>query len=125
MIALTPGRPSTRSRTQVQPRLGPASRRRCSHLPSHGIRPLSRRSPSSASVAGRTVSEPRTATATTRIVASAMPMNVCWPVRNMPAMAAITVSPETSTERPDVAAAMSTASSVDRPAARSSRCRRM
>ena len=67
------------------------------------------------------MSDPRTATPTTRIVASAMPMNVCCPVRNIPAMAAITVSPDTRTERPDVAAAMSIASRVDRPAARSSR----
>ena len=38
-------------------------------------------------------------------------------------MAMITVAPETSTERPDVAAAISSASSGLRPAARSSRSR--
>ena len=43
----------------------------------------------------------------------------------MPAMAAITVTPETSTERPEVAAAISSASLGERPAARSSRERRM
>ena len=52
-------------------------------------------------------------------------MNVVLPVRNMPAIAMITVMPEISTARPDVAAAMSSASSLLRPAARSSRSRRM
>ena len=53
-----------------------------------------------------------------------MPMNVPWPVRNIAAIATMTVSPDTSTERPDVAAAASIASRVERPAARSSRVRR-
>ena len=49
--------------------------------------------------------------------------NVESPVRNMPAMATITVRPEISTERPDVAAAASSAACSLRPAARSSRSR--
>ena len=40
-------------------------------------------------------------------------------------MAAITVKPETSTVRPDVAAAAFSAASLLRPALRSSRSRRM
>ena len=42
----------------------------------------------------------------------------------MPAIATTTVPPETTTARPDVAAAISTASSGLRPLARSSRARR-
>ena len=72
---------------------------------------FSTRSPSHESMAGRTVSDPSTATATTRIVAAPNPLNVGSPVRNIPAIAMITVSPEMSTERPDVAAAISSASS--------------
>ncbi len=51
-------------------------------------------------------------------------MSVTLPVTNIPAIAIITVSPETSTARPEVAAAMSSASRRLRPAARSSRSRR-
>jgi hypothetical protein len=50
-------------------------------------------------------------------------LNVESPVRNMPAIATITVKPEMSTERPDVAAAASSAACSLRPAARSSRSR--
>ena len=46
------------------------------------------------------------------------------PARNMPAIAAITVKPETSTARPDVAAAALSAASGERPASRSSISRR-
>jgi hypothetical protein len=84
---------------------------------------LSTLSPSFDSSAGSTVSDPSTATATTTIVPSANELNVGSPVRNIPAIAIITVSPEMSTARPDVAAAASTAASEDRPAARSSRSR--
>ena len=59
-----------------------------------------------------------------RIVAIANEPNVSSPVRNMPAMAIITVRPETSTAWPDVAAANSSASSLERPASRSSILRR-
>jgi hypothetical protein len=57
------------------------------------------------------------------IVASASDAKILSPVRNMPAIAAMTVRPETSTERPEVAAAASTAACTLRPAARSSRAR--
>jgi hypothetical protein len=43
----------------------------------------------------------------------------------MPAIAIITVTPDTRTERPDVAAAAAIAASLLRPAARYSRTRRM
>jgi len=61
---------------------------------------------------------------TTAIVPSAMPVNWSMPVRNSPAMAIITVRPETTIERPDVPAAIRSASGNDRPRARSSRSRR-
>ena len=77
----------------------------------------------SRAAAGRTVSEPSTATATTRIVATPKEAKVASPVRNMPAIATITVRPEMSTERPEVAAAASSAARSLRPAARSSRSR--
>ena len=57
------------------------------------------------------------------IVATPNEANVASPVRNMPAIAAITVRPEISTERPEVAAAASSAARSLRPAARSSRSR--
>ena len=50
---------------------------------------------------------------------------VTFPVMYRPAMAAITVKPDTSTARPLVAAATSSAVFSERPAARSSRSRRM
>ena len=52
-------------------------------------------------------------------------MKIVLPVRSMPAIAAMTVRPEISTARPEVAAAMSIASSLAWPLARSSRSRRM
>ena len=61
------------------------------------------------------MSEPSTAIATTTIVARPNDANVGSPVRNIPAIAAITVSPEISTERPDVAAAASSAARSLRP----------
>ena len=47
------------------------------------------------------------------------------PEKNIPAMAAITVKPEMSTARPEVAAATSSASADERPLSRSSIIRRM
>ena len=91
----------------------------------NGTRPFITRSPSLDSSAGSTVSEPIIATATTRIVPVANAENVALPVRYIPAMAAMTVSPEMSTERPEVAAAASRAASGLLPFARSSRSRRM
>jgi hypothetical protein len=76
-------------------------------------------------MAGRTVSEPTIATPTTRIVPVASEANPLSPVKYMPAMAAMTVKPEISTARPDVAAAAASAASASRPARRSSRSRRM
>ena len=70
-----------------------------------------------ASRAGSTVSEPMIAVATTRIVARAMPENTPLPARNMPLIAAMTVRPETSTARPEVAAAISIASTLPAPRA--------
>ncbi len=81
-------------------------------------------SPSRESSAGSTVTEPSTATATTMIVPVAIEPNVLSPARYMPAIAAITVSPETITEWPEVAAADSSAASGLAPLARSSRSRR-
>ena len=52
-------------------------------------------------------------------------MNVLSPEKNMPAIAMITVMPEISTARPEVAAAASIARRLPRPARRSSRSRRM
>jgi hypothetical protein len=75
-------------------------------------------------MAGSTVSEANTAIATTRIVPSANEMKALSPLMNMPAIATITVTPEISTARPEVAAAVSSAERSLRPAARSSRSRR-
>ena len=91
----------------------------------NGMRTCSSLSPSAASTAGSTVSEPITATAITRIVARPMLMKIVLPVSSMPAIAAMTVRPEIRTARPEVAAAMSIASSLLAPLARSSRSRRM
>ena len=54
-----------------------------------------------------------------------MLMKIELPVSSMPAIAAMTVRPESRTARPEVAAAMSIASSLQWPFARSSRSRRM
>ena len=88
------------------------------------MRPFSVRSPSTESTAGSTVSDPSIATATTTIVPVAKDVNVAAPAKYIPAIAIMTVTPETSTARPDVAAAASMAASLLRPAARSSRTRR-
>ena len=92
--------------------------------PSSGIRPFSTRSPSFDSTAGSTVSDPTIATATTIIVAIENDSNVLSPENSIPAIAIITVAPEISTERPEVAAAAWSAARSPRPAARSSRSRR-
>ncbi len=59
---------------------------------------------------GERVSEPTIANATTIIVAYPKDAKVASPVRNKPAIATITVRPEMSTERPEVAGAASSAS---------------
>ena len=89
------------------------------------MRPRSMPSPSFESMAGSTVSEPSIAIATTTIEPVASPANSGSPAKYRPAMAAITVRPEISTVRPEVAAAAISASSLLLPALRSSRSRRM
>ncbi len=89
-----------------------------------GTPPFSTRSPSQDRIAGRTVSDPTSATATTRIVPVANDWKVGVPAKYIPAIAIITVNPETSTARPEVAAAAASAASSLRPASRSSRSRR-
>ena len=120
--AAASGRLRTRSSIQDQTR---DSERAAMRLPRNGIRPRSTLSPSFDSIAGRTVSEPSIATPTTRIVPVAIELKPLSPVRYMPAIAAMTVKPETRTVRPEVAAAASRAASGVRPALRSSRSRRM
>ena len=115
------GRRSTGFRIRDQIRPSPAGLR---NRLSHGMRPFSTRSPSFESTAGRTVSEPIIATATTIIVPIDIEMNVLSPENSIPAMAISTVIPEIRTERPEVAAAASSAARSLRPAARSSRSRR-
>ena len=119
-ITDTSGRFSTRSRTQAHARASPV---RFSGF-MKGTRPLFTRSPSFERIAGRTVSDPIMATATTRMVPVANELNVAAPPKYIPAIAIITVMPEMSTARPEVAEAAASAASSDRPAARSSRSRR-
>ena len=85
-------------------------------LARNGTRPFSTRSPSQRQHAGRTVTEPSIATATTMIVPVREADERLEPVKNMPAIATITVRPETSTARPEVAAAASSALARLRPA---------
>ena len=120
-IAATSGRRRETRSTAFQTRDWPSAR---FMRHSSGTLPLSMRSPSQLSIAGMTVREPSIAAATTMIVPRPKPMNVLSPVRNMPAIAMITVRPDTRTARPEVAAAISIASRGDLPAARSSRSRR-
>ena len=75
-------------------------------------------------MAGRTVSEPITATATTSTEPVPSEVNTTSPARYMPAIETITATPETTTACPEVAAAISTASIRPAPRARSSRSRR-
>ncbi len=90
-----------------------------------GTRPFSTRSPSFDSVAGSTVIEPATATATTIIVPIPNEVKTALPASSMPAIAIMTVIPERlRTARPDVAAATASASAGGRPASRSSIRRR-
>jgi hypothetical protein len=88
------------------------------------MRPRSTRSPSLESTAGSTVSEPISEIATTSTVPTPKSWKMRVPIRNMPAIAVITVRPDTSTARPDVAAATWSAEAAERPFARSSRSRR-
>ena len=92
--------------------------------PRNGILPLSTQVPSRDSAAGSAVSEPSTETPTTVIVPTASPEKTSMPVRNSPASEIMTVRPDTTMARPEVAAAIRSAWSLPRPAARSSRSRR-
>ena len=78
----------------------------------------------SESIAGRKVIEPSTATATTSIVPMPKAEKIGLPANSSPAIAVITVRPEMSTARPDVAAAISSAASAEWPRSRSSIMRR-
>ena len=111
---------STRS---AMPRRPAATSRGRVRRHSTGTRGRSTQRPSLASSAGSTVIEPSTAMATTRIAPTARLSKVGSSMRNRPAMAAITAPPETRIEWPEVWAAISTASRVLRPRARSSRSR--
>ena len=71
------------------------------------------------------MSEPSTAVATTRIVPTPKLMNVVSRVKNIPAIATITVRPDTQIERPEVCAAITSARCGSAPLRRSSRSRRM
>jgi hypothetical protein len=89
----------------------------------NGTRGLSILLPSLASSAGSTVSEPSTAIATTRIEPMASEAKVMLASRNRPIMDTSTAMPDTSTEWPEVSAAISIASMCCSPRARSSRTR--
>ena len=119
------GRPVTAwaMRPHTPTRGGRAARRRARRR-APGRRPRSMPSPSFARTAGRTVTEPTTAIATTSIVASAIEANTARPVTSMPARATMTVRPETTTARPTVADVARSAASASRPLRRSSRSRR-
>ena len=116
------GRARTRSRMAPQTRDSPPELRRRAH----GTRPFSSQpfSARNESSAGRTVSDPTTATPTTMIVPIPKETKIGLPEKNMPAIAAITVRPEITTARPDVAAATCSAASQARPWRCSSTIRR-
>ena len=88
------------------------------------MRPFSTRSPSDDSTAGSTVTEPIIATATTMIAPMPSAVKMLRPAKNMPAIATMTVDPAMRTARPELAAAISMASILLAPLARSSRSRR-
>jgi hypothetical protein len=119
--AAMPGRRIAGSRIFFHTRFSPLSSRRSRCR--KGILPFSTRSPSFERSAGSTVSEPSIAMPTTIIVAMPKPRYDLSPANIIPAIAIITVKPEMSTERPEVAAAASRAAREPLPAARSSRSR--
>ena len=80
------------------------------------------RSPSLPRRAGRTVSDPTIALATTSIALIPIEVKIFEPDNSIPAMAMSTVTPETRTALPEVAPARTTASSPC-PRRRSSRSR--
>jgi len=92
--------------------------------PRNGIRARSVQGPSQDSSPGTNVSALTTATPTTVIAPNAMPVKTGAPVRKSPPSAIITVKPEITMARPEVPAAIRTASATVAPLARSSRSRR-
>ena len=90
------GRASTRSRIQPQVRERPPPRWRS--RPRTGTRPFSVQpfSPSHDSIAGRNVSEPTTATATTVIVPTPNERKIDEPDSSMPAIEISTMKPDTT-----------------------------
>ena len=105
--SVTPGRQHLPDRSPAA-RTAPARRRGHS-------RPRSIRSPSSASIAGSTVSDPTTAIATTTIAPSAIEVNTPKPVNSSPASPITTVMPATRIARPTVAEVAASAASADAP----------
>ncbi len=118
------GRLRTRAWTAAQKRDSPLAAWR--RLAMNGTRPFSSQflRLRNASIAGRKVSEPSSAAATTSIVPTPKPTKIGLPEKSRPAIAVITVRPEISTARPEVAAARSTAASTECPRSRSSMTRR-
>ena len=115
----TAGRASTTRMVAAQNRLSPVALR-CRK----GIRGRSILSPSRLSTAGSTVSEPSTATATTRTVPIAIDRKTACPDSSSPHIETTTATPEVTTARPLVAAAMSIACDRVAPCVISSRMRR-
>ena len=91
-----------------------------------GTRPFSVQpfSPSQESIAGRNVSDPITATATTAIVPTPNDTNTDEPESSMPPIEMSTTKPDTTIAWPDVAAAASSAARAPLPLSRSSISRR-
>ena len=114
-----------RSRTRASSRESTRTRRpsRYSAAAKTPTTPRSIRSPSFPSSAGRTVSDPIMALATTTIDAMPSDVKIAEPEISIPAIAISTVAPDTSTASPEVAPARDTASRPERPARRSSRSR--
>ena len=107
------------ARTSVAQIPLPSSRSR----PTTGIRNRFTPSPRIASVAGRKVSDPTTATKTTEIVPTAIERNSGSSSKNRPPIEIMTARPEKNTARPAVLLATSIAPSFVRPCRRSVRKR--
>jgi hypothetical protein len=116
------GRARTRSRIHDQRRGSPGLLRRFAR---NGMRERYSLFPMNDITAGSTDSEPISATATISIDPTAIDVKMFEPVKSMPAIAIITVSPEMSTAWPEVEAAAISASRFERPFWCSSRARRM
>ena len=105
-----------------QRRTAPRSRCAASRSrPKNGTGPVLSRSPRIASVAGRNVRLPMTATKTTAIVPIAIDRKSETSSRNSPAIEIITASPEKNTARPAVLLAISIGEQLGR-GRRAARC---